>query len=119
MAARVERLLEPAWVRLSLLALLGLLLSVVLWWPALSTYPLTQNEDGPFFHRLIEAGKVSVLRYHELPLWNAYECGGVPLWDNPQSPIGAPLMALTVGLSTTLTVRIWYVVHSAAGFVCM
>lgn len=122
MRARGQRIFEPAFspgVRALLLGLLALLLSLVLWWPALQTYPLTQNEDGPFYHRVIEAAKVSIFRYHELPLWNAYECGGVPLWDNPQSLAGAPLTILTLGINTTLAIRIWYVVHSAAGFVCM
>lgn len=119
MAGHVERVLQPLWVRALLLCLLGLLLSLALWWPALDTYPLTQNEDGPFYHRVIEAAKASIFRYHELPLWNAYECGGVPLWDNPQSIVGAPLTILTLGINTTLAIRIWYVVHSAAGFVCM
>jgi hypothetical protein len=115
----VERVLSPAWVRALLLGLLSLALSASLYEIVLTSYPITQGGDGPFFHRLVEAGKVSIGRYHELPLWNAYECGGVPLWDNPQSVVAAPLMLLMQPLNTTVTMRVWYIVHHALGFVGM
>src|SRR5207247_949667 len=89
------------------------------WYPMLAQYPATQAGDGQFYHRMIEAARASVVRWHELPLWNAYECGGLPLWDNPQGVPGAPLMWLTLLIGTTRTIEVWYVVHSAAGFVCM
>jgi hypothetical protein len=109
---------HPA-IRALLLGLFALTLSLVLWWPALATYPLTQTEDGPFYHRVIESAKASIDRYHELPLWNAYECGGVPLWDNPQSLVGSPLFLAMYPLNTTLSLRVWYVLHTALGFLCM
>jgi hypothetical protein len=68
---------------------------------------------------MVEVARISVSRYHELPLWNPFECGGVPLWDNPQGVAGAPLMWLTFVFGTTRTIEIWYVVHSAIGVVCM
>ena len=119
MSERGPGFLRPLWVRALGLSALALVLSLYMYGGALWTYPATQGGDGQFFHRLVEAGKVSLSRYHELPLWNAYECGGVPLWDNPQSVVAAPLMLLMQGLSTTITMRLWYVLHHAAGFVCM
>jgi hypothetical protein len=111
--------LRPTWARALCLTLLALALSIYMYGAAIATYPSTQGGDGQFFHRLIESGKVSISRYHELPLWNAYECGGVPLWDNPQSVVASPLMLLMQRLSTTVTMRLWYILHHAAGFVCM
>lgn len=68
---------------------------------------------------MIEAMRMSVLRYHELPLWNPYQCGGVPLWDNPQGVSAAPLLWLLMPFGTTRGNELWYVIHSAIGFVCM
>lgn len=98
---------------------LGLLLSVLAWLPMLELYPHTQWGDGQFFHKMIESMRVSVTRYHELPLWNPYECGGVPLWDNPQAPTAAPLLWIMLWVGTTRAIEIWYIVHTALGFVCM
>ncbi len=106
-------------VRVLGLALLALTLSVCAWWPALWAYPNTQVPDGPQYHKMLEAARVTILRYHELPLWNPFECGGLALWDNPQSFIGAPLAWLTFLVGSTRTMEIWYVVHAALGFVSM
>jgi hypothetical protein len=101
------------------LVLLALGLSVVMYWPALANYPVSQGGDGPMFHRMVEAAKVSWSRYHELPLWNAYECGGAPLWANPESIVSAPLILVMQPFNTTVTMRVWYVVHHAMGFIAM
>src|SRR5262245_26676585 len=119
MIARAERILTPAWLRAIVLGVLALALSAVLYLPVLASYPVTQGGDGPFFHRMVEAAKVSISRYHELPLWNAYECGGVPLWDNPQAIAAAPLILLLQPFNTTVTMRAWYVLHHAFGFLSM
>lgn len=99
--------------------LLGFLFSVFAWWPMLQAYPNTQGGDGPPFHKMIEAARVSVVRYHELPLWNPYECGGIPLLDNPQAPTAAPLIWPMLFLGTTATIYLWYLLHSAMGFASM
>jgi hypothetical protein len=82
-----------------------------------SKLPASGGGDGIFFFRLVEAGKVSFDRWHELPLWNPYECGGVPLWDNPQSIVASPLALLLEPAGTGLTIGLWAIVHAAVGFV--
>jgi hypothetical protein len=116
-----EPTLRPLWLRWLVLVVLALGLSAFAWWPILAAYPATQNGDGQYFHRIVEAARVSVLRYHELPMWNPFECGGVPMWDNPQSITAAPLawLGLLVTGNVTRTMELWYVLHSAIGFVCM
>jgi hypothetical protein len=106
-------------LRAALLGVVALALSAYAWWPAWMAYPNTQAGDGPQYHKMLEAARISLLRYHELPLWNPYECGGLPLWDNPQAFVGAPLSWLTFVVGTTRTMELWYVIHSAIGFVCM
>ncbi len=119
MKARVEPILQHMWVRVGALILLAIGLSLVMYWPAVASYPSTASGDGQYTQRLVEAGKVSIYRYHELPLWNPFECAGVPLWDEPESIIAAPLIFLLQPLSSTLTMRVWNIAHHVAGFVCM
>lgn len=109
----------PRWARVLGVATFALLLSVFAWWPALSALPKTQGGDGQYFHKMLEVARVTVTRYHEFPLWNPFECGGVPLWDNPQSVVGAPLAWLSLWLGTTKAMAWWYVAHSAFGFLSM
>jgi hypothetical protein len=109
---------RPTTKALAWLVLLALCLSCLAWWPMLAGYPRTQIHDGPIWHKMLEVARVSVTRYHELPLWDAYECGGVPLWDNPQGVVAAPLAWILLLVGTTAAIEIWYVVHSAAGFLC-
>jgi len=99
--------------------LVGLVLAVFAWWPMLAAYPNTQGGDGPPYHKTLEAARVSLVRYHELPLWNPYECGGLPLWDNPQAPVGAPLVWPMFLIGTTAAMVLWYLLHSAMGFASM
>lgn len=98
------------------LVLLGLLLSLFAWGPALDVHPVTQGGDGQFFYKMMEAMRISVQRWRELPLWNPYECGGVPLWDNPQSIAVAPASWLSFLIGTPRAMQAWYVLHSLVGF---
>ncbi len=109
----------PATRGIGWIALFALVASCASWWQMLAAYPHTQTHDAKFFLKMIEVMRVSVSRYHELPLWNPFECGGVALWDNPQGVAAAPLMWLALLLGTTRTVEIWYVLHTAVGIVCM
>ncbi len=99
--------------------MLGLLLSVFAWWPMIQAFPNTQGGDGPPYHKTLEAARVSIVRYHELPLWNPYECGGLPLWDNPQGAASAPLAWTMFAIGTTASMYLWYLLHSAMGFASM
>ncbi len=112
--ARLVTMREVALVLLAALAA-----SLYAWWPMLAAYPAAQGGDGPPYQKTLEAAVVSVTRYREFPFWNAYECGGLPLWDNPQAPIGAPLAWPMFFVNTTAAMAAWYVVHSALGVACM
>jgi hypothetical protein len=116
---RIERFLRPAWVRALGLALFALLLASYAWWPMIAAYPRTEIGDGQIFTAQLEAIRVSVTRFHELPLWNPFECSGMPLWDNPQGLAGSPLTQLVYFVGTTRTLELWVLLHSAAGFLGM
>jgi len=97
----------------------GLVLSVLAWSPTILQYPATGSGDGQYFQHMVDSGKMSLLRYHELPLWNPYQCGGLPLWDNPQAVVASPIMLLLTGVQATKTIALWYMLHAFIGFVGM
>jgi hypothetical protein len=111
--------LERPWARAALLAALAIALTTLAWWPALAAYPHTQAGDGQVYQEHLEAARASVVRYRELPLWNPYECAGLPLWDNPQELIGAPLAWPAFLVGTTRTLELWILAHVAMGFAAM
>lgn len=98
---------------------LGAVLAVVAWFPMIDAYPNTPEGDGRTFLRMFNSMKAAFRVHHELPLWNPYECGGSPLWDDPESMAASPLIWATVGLSATTTMYVWNVVHLAIGFTGM
>ena len=114
-----ERAFRRPIIRIVGLVALGAILSCVAWWPMFDAYPNTPEGDGRYFLHLFNVVKASVNRYHELPLWNPYECGGAPLWDNPESMAASPFLWLTMALSGTKTVYAWNVAHLTIGFVGM
>ncbi|MDB4946685.1 MAG: hypothetical protein JWP97_6219 [Labilithrix sp.] len=114
-----EPRLQPGWLRLVLVSALAALLTVYAWWPMFMAYPKTPEEDGRHFFFQFETVKAAIRTYHELPLWNPFDCHGIPLWNHPESMAGAPILLLTVGLTTTATTILWYALHVAAGFVSM
>jgi hypothetical protein len=40
--------------------------------------------DGDYYIQLYEAARRTILDFHQLPLWNPWVAGGVPLFANPQ-----------------------------------
>ena len=58
----------------------GLILAVIAYAPALVKHDKSGWGDWQQFHHWWEVGRVSILRWHELPLWDPHHCGGVPMW---------------------------------------
>lgn len=52
--------------------------------------------DWDFFMQMQLAARQAILRFHQLPLWNPYKCGGLPLLGNPQSHFISPWFILTL-----------------------
>jgi hypothetical protein len=55
-----------------------------------------------------EVPQISILTYHQFPLWNPYYCGGMTLIGNPQNQFLSPftLINLIFGVVTGLKIRI-------------
>lgn len=64
-------------------------------------------------HRLLHADvAVRAVREHgELPFWNPFPCGGLPLLAKPQSRVASPLFPLHLGLGAERALRWELVLH--------
>lgn len=111
--------LRARWVRSAGLGLLALGLTVYAWWPMIAAYPHTVKGDGQQYQKVLEAGRVSIVRYHEFPHWNPYECGGAPLWGDPQAWAGAPLTWSSFVIGSTAAIQLWILAHVLFAFASM
>ena len=89
------------------LRLLLFLLLVVLAFPIFEDV----NRGGPtfdwqFFQFFEEVARRTVLKYHQLPIWNPYFCGGTTLIGNPQTTFLVPTFPLVLVFGTTLGMRL-------------
>ena len=117
----------PGWHR-TLGPLAGLALCVLAWWQfdwlgADLTAPINhgRNEDWDWQLSLYEACRVSLVEFRQLPAWNPWTQGGVPLWANPEFPALYPLFLLIPWLGTHVGLKVWILVHQCllvlAGYV--
>ena len=114
-----EPRLTPPTKRLLLLAAAALLFAVLAWWPMMTTYPHTPELDGQYSFFQFEIGRAIILRFHELPLWNPFDCRGIPHWDFPESMSASPILLTTFWLPALYQYYLWNVLHCAVGFVGM
>jgi hypothetical protein len=114
-----EAPLRPGWLRALALAALSITLTIYAWSSMIAQYPHPSNGDGMMFQKFLEAGRASIVRYHEFPFWNAYECGGCPLWNNPQGFVGAPLLWIVLFVNSTVAIYLWVIEHVAFAFASM
>ncbi len=94
----------------------ALFLSFSFWAPAFEHPTASGWGDWQWFHHMWEAGRISIERWHELPLFDPHHCGGVPLWGNPQSQVFAPTYLMFVlPFGTTIGHKLYVVFHAAIG----
>jgi len=99
-----------------LVFLCGVIVSLLVWWPMLASYPKTPELDGRLFFFQLEIGRAPLFRYHELSLWNPFDCRGVPFWDYPENVTGSPLFFLTLPFKAIVQYYAFIIVHCALGF---
>ncbi len=102
---------------LGLIIVVGLLFSISYYYPILTSgYDLgIQDWDQNF--AWTEANRVSILDYHQFPLWNPYKCGGTAQFANPQVPVISfqTLFALLFGTAKGIKISIFF--HGLIGFI--
>jgi hypothetical protein len=90
-----------------LLPLLWLVLSFAVIAPTLG-HPdhFASSYDWRLFETWLEAGRRSVVWYHQFPLWNAWTCGGQVYLANPQSLVATPTFLLVLAFGTALGIKL-------------
>jgi hypothetical protein len=77
---------------------------------------LGSTDDWRHFAMLWEAARVSLGDFHQFPSWNPYHCGGLVLYQHPESPFPGPLFLLTFfWLPTAVAMKLWIVAHLVCG----
>jgi hypothetical protein len=95
--AALERGASNALLRLAYFSVVAL----AAMWPALGTATqLNAYQDAQHFSLFEEAARVAVARFHELPLWDPYYCGGIPGLGTPSARFAAPTFLLTLVFGT-------------------
>src|SRR3989338_7200733 len=69
-----------------------------------------------FYHG---SARISLLTFHEVPLWTPYYCGGTVLLANPQSPFLSPFFAFVLLLGTVVGLKVEALVFLAIGLLGM
>jgi hypothetical protein len=89
---------------------------------ALYCHPIFNNitnwgiQDWDEYHLYQEVSRQTVTEYFELPLWNPYVCGGMPMFGNPQSRILTPFFLLHLVFGVPPAFRVEIVLHLALAF---
>ncbi len=73
--------------------------------------PHGRNEDWDWQLTLYEVSRLALVRYRELPAWNPFTQGGVPLWANPEAPFLYPGFAWILALGTEPGLKLWILSH--------
>jgi hypothetical protein len=79
---------------------------------AASLLHLGSTDDWRHFAMLWEAARVALGDFHQFPSWNPYHCGGLVLYQHPESPFPGPLFLLTFfWLPTSVAMKMWIAAH--------
>jgi hypothetical protein len=82
----------------------------------LSLGRLGTTGDWRHFSMLWEAARVALSDFHQFPSWNPYHCGGLVLYQHPESPFPGPLFLMTYfWLPTAVAMKVWILAHLVCG----
>ena len=73
-------------------------------------------QDWDYHYLQLEVARQTVVEYFELPLWNPYACGGMPLLAHPLSRILTPFFLLHLAFGVSLATRIEIILHLVLAF---
>jgi hypothetical protein len=89
-------------------------LALVLCWPVLASGARWGFWDWDVFEALVEAGRRTLLEFHQLPGWNPWVRGGEPLLSHPLQPLASPAFGVIVALGTIPGIKLWICVRTFA-----
>jgi uncharacterized integral membrane protein len=99
------------------LIVLSILLSLLYYFPILNSDNNIGIQDWDQNFAWTEASRVSLLNYHQFPLWDPYTCGGSVQFANPQIPVISfqTMFALLFGTVRGIKISIFF--HGVIGFI--
>jgi hypothetical protein len=106
-ATKLERWLPLVWLAFAFAAVAGTF-----------RHPdyFASSYDWRLFQTWLEAGRRSVLWYHQFPLWNPWTCGGQVYLANPQSLVATPTFPLVLLFGTALGAKLTLVAYYFCAF---
>lgn len=115
----VEPRTRSTFVRLAVLSAVALFLSSYAWWPMFWSSPATPELDGRYGYQMMLIGKATLRNFGEWPMWNPYDCKGIPAWDHPEGMSSSILLLLLLPFGPMTTYYLWNILHMAPGWVGM
>ncbi|MBF6569251.1 MAG: hypothetical protein IVW54_10300 [Candidatus Binataceae bacterium] len=86
-------------------------------WPILTNLTVAGVRfDWDFTLTPVWAGYYSIVHFHQFPFWNPYECGGVPLFADPQARLFTPFFLLSLLFGPIVGVHLEVPIHLAIGW---
>jgi hypothetical protein len=86
-------------------------------WPILRNLSVPGSVwDWDFNLGLLWVPYETIVKYHQLPLWNPYECGGMPMWANPQAHLFSPFFPLALIFGPIVSSHLEVVIRIAIGW---
>ncbi len=96
---------------------LGILVSLVYYYPILDSGNNLGIQDWDSNFAWTEATRVSLLDFHQFPLWNPYKCGGTAQFANPQIPVISIQTVFALLLGTVRGIKFSIFFHGLIGFI--
>jgi hypothetical protein len=106
----IER--EVLWAALG-----TLVFTLAFTWPVLwHLREFGSRDDWDLFTSLSWIPYYTVRHFHQLPLWDPYRCGGLPMLGNPQARIATPSFLLILAFGPFVGMHLELIAHIAAAF---
>jgi len=110
--AVLRDLAAATWTRLAIFTAL----SVLAQWPFLShAGAMVDYRDAQYFTLFEDSARISVLKFHQLPLWDPYYCGGIYSLGTPSARFTSPTFLLTLLFGTLRSSSLVAVLATLAG----
>jgi hypothetical protein len=74
------------------------------------------NSDWDAFTDQWWVASQTVTHFHQLPLWNPFKCGGLPMLGNPEAVVATPFLLLHLAFGLAAGLYLQLILHLALGF---
>ncbi len=104
-------------IEFGLIILVGILFSFAYYLPIINSTNNLGIQDWDQNFAWTEANRITILTYHQFPLWDPYKCGGMAQFANPQVPVISIQMLLALLFGTMDGIKLSIFLHGIIGFV--